>query len=715
MKKAIPTYNELQEQLIRSKREIKKLKADRRNLENDIKRNEIRRDILYRLSQHAGSIDGLLDFILNEAIILTGSKIGYIYRYDESDKKFTINTWSKDVMKECTIIEKQTVYQLEKTGIWGEAVRQAKPIIVNDFQASHHLKKGYPEGHVPLKNFMTIPVFIEGHIVGVAGAANKDTGYDDTDVMQITLLMDSAWKLIERKYAKEALEVSETRYRRLFETAQDGILILDALSGKITDVNPFLIEMLGYVQEDFLGKQLWEIGAFRDIEASRAAFSELQYNGYVRYEDLPLETKDGRYIEVEFVSNCYLVDHHKVIQCNIRDITDRKRAEQALSMARDNLEEQVRIRTTQLRTMAIELSQVEQRERKRLAEVIHDNLQQLLVGAKWGIQAAQKKIRDEGLLQSLEQTAELITESIKCSRSLVAELSPPILHNEGLIAAVKWLGRWMGEIHGIIVKIKVGTEIEPDSEGISFLLFQSVRELLLNSVKYSKVKSVTVLIESIENQIKITVSDGGVGFDSTDMRKHIFEPGFGLSSMRERLGLVGGSLKIDTSPGFGTSVLISVPLPVAEMYMENDRNKLEVSLWHDINKTVEEQQRSSKIRVLIVDDHKIMREGLRGVLSSATDIEIAGEASDGKNAVEMAKQLRPDIVIMDVNMPGMNGIEATRHITSEMPDIKVIGLSMHEEEDKANAMLEAGAVDYIHKAGPSQELISSIREHRRVF
>ena len=126
---------------------------------------------------------------------------------------------------------------------------------------------------------------------------------------------------VERKRVEEALQASETRYRRLFETAKDGILILDADTEKIADVNPFLIDMLGYSYEDFMGKTLWEIGPFKDIGASRSAFAELQSKEYIRYEDLPLETKDGRRVDVEFVSNVYLVDHKRVIQCNIRDIT----------------------------------------------------------------------------------------------------------------------------------------------------------------------------------------------------------------------------------------------------------------------------------------------------------------------------------------------------------------------------------------------------------
>src|SRR5512135_2940515 len=130
-----------------------------------------------------------------------------------------------------------------------------------------------------------------------------------------------------------ALQVSETRYRRLFETAQDGILILDADTGQITDVNPFLVKMLGYSHAALLGRQLWEIGPFKDIAAARAAFSELQSKGYIRYEDLPLEASDGRHLHVEFVSNVYWVDQQRVIQCNIRDISARRQAEAALSQS----------------------------------------------------------------------------------------------------------------------------------------------------------------------------------------------------------------------------------------------------------------------------------------------------------------------------------------------------------------------------------------------
>ncbi len=132
--------------------------------------------------------------------------------------------------------------------------------------------------------------------------------------------------LLEKERAVEALQDSEKRYRRLFESAKDGILILDADTGKVVDVNPFLLQLLGYSYDAICGQYIWELGAFKDIAASKDAFITLQDNEYIRYDDLPLETIDGRPIAVEFVSNVYLVDHCKVIQCNIRDITERKQA-----------------------------------------------------------------------------------------------------------------------------------------------------------------------------------------------------------------------------------------------------------------------------------------------------------------------------------------------------------------------------------------------------
>jgi formate hydrogenlyase transcriptional activator len=167
--------------------------------------------------------------------------------------------------------------------------------------------------------------------------------------------------ITERKELEDALKVSETFFRRLFEEAREGILILDAETGQISDVNPFLMEMLGYSHEDFLGKKLWEIGLFKDVEEWRVSFAELQSKGCVRYDNLPLETKNGRIIAVEFISSVFLVNHQKVIQCRIRDVTRRQLGAGSLQEAHNGTERRVRERRDEQRSSDEHLEQ----ERKR--------------------------------------------------------------------------------------------------------------------------------------------------------------------------------------------------------------------------------------------------------------------------------------------------------------------------------------------------------------
>ena len=201
--------------------------------------NEARLSSLVRILEHpVMSTQQFLDYALEEALLLTESKIGYIYFYSEERKEFILNTWSVEVMKECRVMKPESCYELDKTGLWGEAVRQRKPIIVNDYAAENPYKKGYPEGHVALFNYMTIPIFIDGTIVAVVGVANKNSDYDQTDVLQLRLLMESVWRETEHRKIQEELSRLEWMLSPQSFSQRSPISTLDHQNyGDLTELN----------------------------------------------------------------------------------------------------------------------------------------------------------------------------------------------------------------------------------------------------------------------------------------------------------------------------------------------------------------------------------------------------------------------------------------------------------------------------------------------
>lgn len=409
------------------------------------------------------------------------------------------------------------------------------------------------------------------------------------------------------------------------------------------------------------------------------------------------------------------------------DIHDQKQAEQALAELTATLEQQVNERTAmaeeraaQLRSLAGELTQAEEQERHRLAQILHDNLQQLLAAAKISVNIIQGRTEEKDLVEALAQVDGLLTEAIAASRSLTAELSSSVLYEAGLGAALVALGHQMQEKHRLTVEVEVEPDTEPQAEPVRILLFQAVRELLFNVIKHAETDKATVrVMHAPDEQVHVCVEDKGIGFNPRRQADGSrASGGFGLFSIRERLELMGGRMEIDSAPGRGTRVHLYAPISertcAEESMAVTQLSTPPASRTRSLEEMEElegKEPRMERIRVLVADDHQIMRDGLISLLRLEKDIEVVGEAADGRRALDLSRSLKPDVVIMDVSLPGLSGVEATRRITAELPEVAIIGLSMHEKGPMAQAMRDAGAVAYLPKGGPSEALVRAIRDY----
>ncbi len=386
----------------------------------------------------------------------------------------------------------------------------------------------------------------------------------------------------------------------------------------------------------------------------------------------------------------------------VRDVTDRHRADQRMHQLAESLEQRVAERTAeverrveQLQALTQQLSEAEDRERRRLAELLHDDLQQILVAAKFHLSLLSCQLGGQQAEQA-RRVDDMLGESIQKSRSLAHDLNPPALRRGGLVGGLQWLAGRVEQKHGLHVELVAPEPVEPQTDAMRVFLFKAVQELLLNTVKHARVLRARVRVARRREWVVVSVADAGPGFDPAGLRGAGGSAGgFGLLSIQERVDLLGGRMRIRSAPGHGSRFTLSLPA------RQGPAGPPRVG------------PPSQRVRVLLVDDHRVVREGLASFLNDEDDLEVVAQAGGGAEALDLVRRFHPDVVLMDITMPGMTGIEATQHIRARWPEVRVIGLSMHDEADLAGEMLRAGAGSYLTKGCPGEDLLAAIRQARR--
>ena len=366
--------------------------------------------------------------------------------------------------------------------------------------------------------------------------------------------------VIERRRVDESLRLSEARYRRLFETAQDGILVLDAETGRVLDANLFMRGLLGYSLEEFVGRKLWDIGPFKGMEASKAAFAELQVKDRVHYEGLPLEARDGRRVEVEFISNACLIDGRRVIQCNLRDVTERKRLEK---LAVEKLEELARSNS----------------ELEQFGYVASHDLQEPLRAVSSCVQLLQKRYEgqldqraDEFISHAVDGTKRmqtLITDLLAYSRVSTQSRPFELVNCEtALDEALANLAIAISESDAVVTHDPLPTLMAEPVQ-----VTQVFQNLIGNAIKFrgEQAPVIAICAERKADYWLFSVTDNGIGieaqyfdrivrvFQRLHSRRQYQGTGIGLAICKKIAEQHGGRLWIESQLGKGSAFFFTIP------------------------------------------------------------------------------------------------------------------------------------------------------------
>lgn len=680
--------------------------SDRKKTEAIKLRNEAGlRSIINILQHRSESLQDFINYTLNEAIRLTGSLYGYMSRYDESTQTFETFTYSPNALEESNISDISIQRSDGNPGLWKAVAVQRKPLIINDYQTEYANRKGYPDGHIMLKRFLAIPVFSDDQIVAVLGMANKQTDYDETDTLLLTLLMDAVWKVVDRK----AKEMELLKLSRAVEQSPVSILITDT-EGKIEYVNSFFSQITGWQPSEVIGKktslfksgntpnqlyqELWN--CISSGNTWKGEFHNRKKNGDLYWEEAtisPLTSPGGNIINYIAVKE---------------DITQRKQITAELVQAKEAAEQMNRIKTNFLASMSHEL-------RTPLVGILgFSELLPSMISDPRAIDMA-NTIHSSGyrLLNTLNHILDL--SRIEAEK---IDIKWRLVDANSLLKSVAKLYRAVAAKKGLSLELILPTDkilLETDMS----LLEHILNELVNNAIKYTDQGKVLLTLSEdgpSGSEVCIKVKDTGIGispsqqtvvFDAFRQGSEGFErsyegSGLGLTIAHKYTQLLGASICLNSETGKGSEFCVCFP---ARMSVKADQLPSEAKL-PDSQEAASWQTRPQQLpRILLIDDDLVIHQLAGYMLSELATIDYS---TDGDKALELASGQTYAAILLDIHLKGkLGGLQVLQKLraTESLQAVPIIAVTAYSMLGDREHFLSLGCSHYLSKPFSKNELV----------
>lgn len=496
------------------------------------------------------------------------------------------------------------------------------------------------------------------------------------------------------------LQGAEHPYRILVETIDEGAATLSH-DGTVLYSNKSFAEIFDVPLEKFIGAPLDSFVSGDDLEELRTLLGSAK-TGSARGE-IRLQTRDGRARTIRLTLSTNRQLGVEAICAVATELTELVETNEAL-----------RVTETSLRQLSGRLLQLQDEERRRIARDLHDVTGQKIALLSMSLDRLGRLVgsRNFEVQETFEETRDVVRKIGEEIRTLSYLLHPPLLDESGLASAVRWYAEGFQKRSGIHLAVNIAPGLGRLSMEIETALFRVVQESLTNVHRYSGSPDAEIKIYSDGGELCLEIIDHGKGIEVGSVRTSIdgmASLGVGIPGMRERLRQLGGQLEVDFGRN-GTRVLANVPLKQAEAEISvPESGPTEGSEQESKFDAGTNSPGDARRRILIADDHEVMRRGVRGLLESHEEWAVCGEAFEGREAVVKSRELRPDLIIMDINMPGLTGIAAAQQIRRENPSAKILFFSVHESAQTVREVVNAGAQGYVAKSRAGHDLVDAVR------